>query len=178
MCKIINYLSLRKSAIRSFFLSHLCDGTGGLNKVCLHFYLLQPSLDKLEKTVEELKRKQQLEKSKAKGIVSDIDTPNSSSRHSESLHFICLFVSVVFSPCQVQFMGKHVARLNHSFCMQSAMKNKLLFKLNCNNNVSAFSGFFLGQVFACCTVLPIIRIFAEIRNFRFLEISTHGFSTL
>ena len=52
-------------------------------KSYLHDFLWQPSLDKLEKTVEELKRKQQLEKSKAKGIVSDIDTPNSSSRHSK-----------------------------------------------------------------------------------------------
>ncbi|KAK3788029.1 hypothetical protein RRG08_051103 [Elysia crispata] len=57
-----------------------------IQQICLSILRLyarsKPSLDKLEKTVEELKRKQQLEKSKAKGIVSDIDTPNSSSRHN------------------------------------------------------------------------------------------------
>ncbi|RUS74883.1 hypothetical protein EGW08_017348 [Elysia chlorotica] len=57
-----------------------------ITQICLSILRLyarsKPSLEKLEKTVEELKRKQQLEKSKAKGIVSDIDTPNSSSRHN------------------------------------------------------------------------------------------------
>ncbi|GFR84914.1 cyclin-L1 [Elysia marginata] len=57
-----------------------------IQQICLSILRLyarqKPSLEKLEKAVEELKRKQQLEKSKAKGIVSDIDTPNSSSRHN------------------------------------------------------------------------------------------------
>ncbi|GFN77041.1 cyclin-l1 [Plakobranchus ocellatus] len=57
-----------------------------IQQICMSILRLyarsKPSLDKLEKTVEELKRKQQLEKSKAKGIVSDVDTPNSSSRQN------------------------------------------------------------------------------------------------
>ncbi|XP_059146076.1 cyclin-L1-like [Physella acuta] len=42
----------------------------------------KPNLEQLEKTVEELKRKQQAAKSKAKGLVSDVDTPNSTSRQN------------------------------------------------------------------------------------------------
>lgn len=47
-----------------------------------NFAKFQPNLEQLEKTVEELKRKQQAAKSKAKGLVSDVDTPNSTSRQS------------------------------------------------------------------------------------------------
>uniref|UniRef100_A0A0B7A2I1 Cyclin-like domain-containing protein n=1 Tax=Arion vulgaris TaxID=1028688 RepID=A0A0B7A2I1_9EUPU len=42
----------------------------------------KPNFEHLEKIVDELKKKQQAAKSKARGLVSDLDTPNSSSRQN------------------------------------------------------------------------------------------------
>ncbi|CAL1541055.1 unnamed protein product [Lymnaea stagnalis] len=54
--------------------------------ICLSILRLyarpKPNFEQLEKTVEELKRKQQAAKSKARGLVSDVDTPNSTSRQN------------------------------------------------------------------------------------------------
>ncbi|KAI8795460.1 cyclin-L1 [Biomphalaria glabrata] len=57
-----------------------------IQQICLSILRLyarpKPNFEQLEKVVEELKRKQQAAKSKARGLLSDIDTPNSTSRQN------------------------------------------------------------------------------------------------
>ncbi|BFZ23285.1 hypothetical protein BsWGS_26324 [Bradybaena similaris] len=61
-------------------------GEDEIQQICLSILRLyarpKPNLEQLEKIVDDLKRKQQAAKSKARGLLSDLDTPNSSSRQN------------------------------------------------------------------------------------------------
>ncbi|CAG5136058.1 unnamed protein product [Candidula unifasciata] len=61
-------------------------GEDEIQQICLSILRLyarpKPNLEQLEKIVDELKRKQQAAKSKARALLSDMDTPNSTSRQN------------------------------------------------------------------------------------------------